>query len=98
VEVEDNWAKYCLCQRDKKEALTSPLTSPAKRGEDGYSNISKNVPLLYAISDLPILLDPARLDEGQGIETTLRKNSVKYHQSCRLLFSYSKLQRAKKDL
>jgi len=91
-----DWAKCCLCQQDKKEALTSPITNPTKRGEDGYSNISSNVPLFYAINDLPIVLDPARLDEGQGIETTLRKNNAKYHQSCRLLFSNSKLQRAQK--
>ena len=33
---------------------------------------------------------------GGGIEQTLRKNSAKYHQCCRLMFNNSKLQRAQK--
>ena len=59
-------------------------------------NISTNVPLFQAINALPIMLDPARLDEGGGIDQTLRKNKAKYHQSCRLMFNNSKLQRAPK--
>ena len=48
--------------------------------------IANNVPLFHAINELPIVLDPARLDEGNGIEETLKRNKAKYHQSCRLLF------------
>ncbi|CAE1172272.1 unnamed protein product [Acanthosepion pharaonis] len=43
---------------------------------------------------MPIALDPSRLDEGEGIETTLVRNGAKYHQSCRLLFNNTKLERA----
>ncbi|CAE1315730.1 unnamed protein product [Acanthosepion pharaonis] len=43
---------------------------------------------------MPIALDPSRLDEGEGIETTLVRNGSKYHQSCRLLFNNTKLERA----
>ena len=46
--------------------------------------------------DLPIVLDPARLDEGDGIEETLRRNKAPYHQSCRLMFSNTMLERARK--
>ena len=42
------------------------------------------------------MLDPAKLDEGEGIDQTLRKNNAKYHQSCRLMFNNSKLKRAQK--
>lgn len=31
---------------------------------------------------MPIKLDPARLDEGSGVEETLRANKAQYHQSC----------------
>ena len=41
-------------------------------------------------------LDPSRLNEGGGIEATLRSNSTKYHESCRLVFSNPKLERARK--
>ena len=42
------------------------------------------------------MLDPARLDEGEGIENTLRQYNAKHHQSCRLLISNSRLQIAQK--
>lgn len=58
--------------------------------------IVTNVPLFHAIIDLPIVLDPARLDEGGGIAETLRRNKAQYHQNCRLLFNNTKLDRARK--
>lgn len=76
--------------------LSDPDTKPTHRETDGYTNIATNLPLVVAINALPIILDPARLDEGGGIEETLRKNNAKYHQSCRLLFNNTKLQRAEK--
>eukprot|EP00795_Rhopilema_esculentum_P005342 gene5342-514_t len=50
----------------------------------------------FALKCLPIALDPERLDEGNGIEETLRDNNAMYHQSCRSLFSNTKLERARK--
>ena len=92
-----DWSKCCLCQTEKEEELKSPPTRYEAKGDrDGYVMIARNVPLFKDINRLPILLDPKRLDEGNGIEDTLRKNQAKYHQSCRLMFSNSKLERATK--
>ena len=93
-----NWSKCCLCQEDKgTESLISPLGSfQRKQDYSGYSNIARNVPLFYAINAMPILFNPARLDEGEGIEATLVKNQARYHNSCRLLFNNTKLARAQK--
>ena len=41
-------------------------------------------------------MDIKRLDDGSGIENTLRPNNAKYHNTCRLMFNNSKLERAKK--
>ena len=89
------WTKCCLCQQDKKE-LSSPATNPAVREKDGYQTIATNISLFVAVNNLPIALDPDRLDEGDGIEETFRKNNAVYHQYCQLLFSNSKLERARK--
>lgn len=97
---QTNWTKCCLCQEDKSnEILISPL-STFHREQDyaGYSNIAKNVPLFYAVNAMPIALNPKRLDEGVGIESTLIKNQAMYHNSCRLLFNNSKLKRAQKRI
>ena len=94
---ETDWRKCCLCQTDKKEELKSPPTHYACSPEnDGYSMIATNVPLFQAINQQPIRLDMSRLDDGGGIEETLRRNNAKYHRSCRLMFSNSKLEHARK--
>ena len=58
--------------------------------------IATNIPLFQGINQLPIILDPIMLDEGGGIEETLRRNNVKYHQNCRLLFNNTMLERTRK--
>ena len=93
-----DWSKCCLCQLEKNnEILISPSNS-FKRKQDyaGYSKIATNVPLFHALNDMPIAFNPSRLDEGEGIEATLIRNQAKYHNSCRLLFTNTKLERARK--
>ena len=41
-------------------------------------------------------MDIKRLDDGSGIENTLRLNNAKYHNTCRLMFNNSKLERVRK--
>ena len=45
---------------------------------------------------MPIPLDIRRIDEGDGIEAAFIKNEAKYHESCRLMFNNTKLQRVQK--
>ena len=95
---QTDWSKCCLCHVDKRdETLISPLSS-FQRNQDyaGYSKIARNVPLFHALNDMPIPFNPARLDEGEGIEATLIRNKARYHNSCRLLFNNTKLIRAQK--
>ena len=93
--TKTDWRKCCLCQTDTKEELKSPPTR-YESSYDGYSMIAKNLPRFQAINLLPIRLDPSRLDDGGGIENTLRQNSAKYHQNCCQMFSNCKLDRATK--
>ena len=79
------------------EVLSSPSTSVHHNPEhDGYVMISTNVPLFHEIGEMPITFDPARLDDGSGIEATLRQSMAKYHKSCRVMFNNAKLDRARK--
>lgn len=49
------------------ETFKSPPTHYLHE-HDGYTMLAINIPLFHAILELPIALDPARLDEGGGIE------------------------------
>ena len=92
---QTDWGKCCLCQEDRKEILKCP-SSTSHTEHDGYNNIATNVPLFHELNALPIHLDPKRLDNGSGIELTLRQNNAKYNQSCRMIFNNTKLGRAQK--
>ena len=91
-----DWAKCCLCQMDTKECLISPRSNPTKGADDEYGLLARNIPQFQSVSQLPIKLDPARLDDGSGIQETLKTNHAQYHASCRILFNNTKLQRAQK--
>ena len=91
--LQTDWDKCSLCQtKNKGEDLKSPPSGSIQ--QCGYSMLATNVPLFKAIDQLPIIFAQNRLDEGDGVEATLRNNQAKYHQSCRLLFKNTKLQRA----
>ena len=81
---------------DTKECLISPRSNPTKGADDGYGLLARNIPQFHSVNQLPIKLDPARLDDGSGIQETLKTNHAQYHASCRILFNNTKLQRAQK--
>ena len=95
---QTDWNKCYLCQTEKKgEDLNSqPTHYSCSKGNDGYYMIVTNIPLFQAINHLPLILDPIRLDAGDGIDEILRRNNANYHQNCRLLFNNTKLERARK--
>ena len=93
---QTDWSKCCLCQKYRTDTdLTSPRTTYTLE-HDGYAMLATNIPVFHEIHAMPLFLDPARLDEGGGIDATLRRNQAKYHLSCRLLFNNTKLDRARK--
>ena len=71
-----DWNKCCLRQGDNNENLI-PSSKFYKREEAGYKNIATNLPLFHEINSLPIPMDIKRLDDGSGIENTLRLNNAK---------------------
>ena len=90
-----NWTKCCLCQEHKNEEFISPPTRYTLE-QDGYSMICNNIPTFLFINQMPIKLDLPVLDEGEGVEETLRANKAKYHNSCWGLFSSTRLEGARK--
>lgn len=60
--------------------------------------IATNVLPFHAINAYftPIVLDPARIDDGGAIEEILRRNKAQYHQRYRLMLKNTKLERARK--
>lgn len=96
LHIPSDWTKCCLCQNATTERLQQ-ADYHRFPNSNGYKTLHKNIPILCEFSDLPIPINPARLDEGNlGIEETLKKNDAKYHPSCFLMFSNTKVERARK--
>ena len=89
-----DWSKCCLCQEKNGKELSSPHARQSQQ-HDGYTMIATNIPLFHAMNAMPIKLDPARLDDGGGIEESLRRNKAQYHESCRIMFNNTKLERVR---
>ena len=89
-----DWSLCFLCQNETKEQLRKPREIKTLE-HSSYRTLAKNIPLFYQLRALPIPLNLQRLDNGKGIEQTLIDNDAKYHETCRLLFKDSKLERVK---
>ena len=85
-----NWQECCLCQKPNSGKLTDPSGG-------GYVTLATNIPQFYNLNCMPIPFDPKRLDEGCGILKTLQCNKAVYHETCRLKFNNSKLNRKRKS-
>ena len=59
----------------QKGELNSIIKVLRTRGS-GYKNIATNLPLFHEINALPISMDIKRLDDGSGIENTLRQTML----------------------
>ena len=83
--------RLCLiCQEDKMETLTKPDQSKRKDIGSGYSSLAENFESFAGSFHLE------RLDDGHGIEAAMVEHGAQYHQTCRLQYNNTTLQRAQK--
>ena len=94
--VETDWEKCVLCQEDKNEKLVCPADSKKQDVGAGYVSLANDVTAFDNAGCLPNTLSVSRIDDGDGIETTLKCHKAKFHSSCRLQYSKPRLQRAMK--
>lgn len=92
-----NWDLCALCQLENtNEKLVSPVNDKRKDRGSGYKSLADNLPKFEEVGQLPIQLPLSYLDEGRGIEETLRFHQASWHKSCFNKCSSAKLTRAQK--
>ena len=74
------WTKCFICQTVTDDPLRSP--------KEGYETLSTNIPKFAALAALPFGLNLERINNGNGIEQTLRDNSARYHNKYQLLYTF----------
>lgn len=87
-----DWSKCIICQKDNAD---DSLICPNKKSDGaGYKPLVENLIKFKELDCLPFNLD--RLDDGDGIENTLKQNNACVHKLCKLEYGKSRLQRAEK--
>ena len=94
--IQTDWNKCILCQEDTTEILWCPAESTCDQKGAGYATMADLLQGFCDIGCLPKSLDLSRLDDGKGIEATLKQHKGKWHDSCRLQYNRAQLQRAAK--
>lgn len=91
-----DWNKCVLCQEDTDEMLKCPSNSARDTDGAGYKTMAEHLLAFDKIGCLPRKLKLSQLDDGQGIEAAFQLHKAKWHDSCRLQYNKTKLQRAEK--
>lgn len=94
--LQVDWNKCILCQTDTSEILSCPADSKRITKGAGYKTVAENLQAFEKIGSLPKAIYLCRLNEGEGIEASFQQHKAKWHDSCRLKFNKTKLQRAEK--
>lgn len=89
-----NWSLCAICQDLKAEKLICPAKTNRMGYVSGYALFSENLVKFYELGCMPVSLNLARFDEGEGIEATLQHQEAKWHKSCHNKFNKLKLERA----
>ena len=91
-----DWNKCALCQTNTSERLSCPADSKRDTKGIGYNTTAENLLVFKKLGCLPRTINLSRLDEGEGIEASFQHHKAKWHDTCRLKFNKTKLQRAEK--
>ena len=87
-----NWEQCVLCQNQTSDVLQCPARSSKKPGA-GYVTMAENLRKFQELGHVPLEIDLRRLDNGDGIEATLKAHSAKWHKGCQLKFNHQALAR-----
>ena len=95
--VVSNWKLCVICHDDtSSESLICPATSKHPGAGRGYSSLAKNIEQFAEIGALPETINVARLDEGSGIEATIKEHQAVWHKSCAMKYNNTQLTRMQK--
>jgi hypothetical protein len=79
-----DWNKCIFCQSILRSCPTScPRDSKRLDVGCGYKSLAKDIDGYVSLGEFPPGIDVSLWDEGDGIETTLKRNKACWHRKCR---------------
>jgi len=82
-----NWDVCVLCQVATDESLQCPLRSTKPTIGSGYASLAEDLLRFQTLQHMPLDLSLERLNDGDGIESTLKAHRAQWHKKCRLKFN-----------
>ena len=86
-----NWNICVLCQEDTGATLQCPVNSKRGYTGHGYISLAANLTKFSELGQIPMNIDIATLNDGDGIELTLQRHSARWHKACRLKVNHISL-------
>ena len=93
-----DWTLCALCQQSTSEVLRDPSKCKNERQSRGYETLADNLGALDELGSLPLSIHISRLDDGIGIEETLRLHNAKWHKACYVTCNKAKVHRVRKKV
>ena len=72
-----DWDQCVLCQKDTYEKLCCPAESQRSNVGSGYHTLADNLLTFSKIGCLPKTIDLSKLDDGEGIQTTVEHHRAR---------------------
>ena len=82
-----NWDICVLCQVVTDESLQCPHRSTKQSIGSGYASLAEDLLRFQTLQHMPMDINLERLDDGDGIESTLKVHRAQWHKKCRLRFN-----------
>ena len=98
VRTRKNWNFCALCEKATEEKLVRPLNSTRKNYCSGYKSLADNLQQFREIGELQFQASLSSLDEGNGIEETLKLHEAKWHTSFNKCSTLKLLRAQKREL
>jgi hypothetical protein len=94
--VLTTWPLCIFCQEVRDEGLICPAESKRQNIGAGYNTLADDLINIQQIGQLPKSLNLSRLDDGDGISTTLASRRARWHKTCMDTYNKTKLSRLQK--
>ena len=78
------------------EDLQTPSQSTHTDKHAGYKSLAANLERFHELGQLPKNVTLQRLDDGQGLESTMIAHKAKWHKQCTFQFNNTMLKSAEK--
>lgn len=93
------WKLCILCQENTTEKVQFPIQQKGEQGEATlawYKTLAENILEFNHFGLLTRTINIDTLDEGHGVEAAFVAHNACWHRSCRLMYTNTKVERARK--